>query len=146
LHADRTLRLIEIRINQIWRWAYRVSVKAGMPSAPSEESLLTALRNLVNDPKVSDQAYRAHAKARLYERAAARAPARSSRAACVREVLGADSRGIRPLLRDILELGLEGAKGDDLIHALNELKVSYREGWLDLYGKPPRPSPPSGRG
>jgi TnpA family transposase len=131
--ADRTLRLVEMRINQIWRWAHRVSAEAGRPSIPREEGLLTQLLDLVDDPTVSDQAYRAHAKARLYEWSAARSPARSSRAARVREVLAAESRRIRPLLKDMLALGLEAVKGDDLIHSLNELQVYYREGWLDLH-------------
>src|ERR1019366_3444809 len=55
------------------------------------------------------------------------------RAAQVRRRLTHDRRRIRPLLKSLISLRLEGASGYAVIAALRELEVSYREEWLDVY-------------
>jgi len=57
----------------------------------------------------------------------------SSRAAQVRERLAANGRRVRPLLKQVIALGLHSTDPNPVIDALRELAVCYRDDCLYLY-------------
>jgi hypothetical protein len=131
--ADRVLRMLEMRIAQIWRWAYGVTSDQNPSRPQAGEEILWALQQRVEDPELSDGEFRDFAKARLNEWCSKRSPSMQSRAARVRAVLAGDTRCIRSLLKDVILLKLEGAPEDPVLKALQELETSYRFGWDDLF-------------
>ena len=129
--SDTVLRLIEMRIAEIWTWAHALVRPEPRPVLP--EQVARELAQSMDNAEVSDMDFRAQARALLAPWARAADRPRDSRAAQVRRRLTHDRRRIRPLLKSLISLRLEGASGDPVIAALRELEVSYREEWLDLY-------------
>ncbi len=130
--ADRVLRMIEMRIAQIWRWAYGVT-EPSMPGGQGSDGLLMELWKNAADPTVSDASFREQARARLEVWASARPTATLSRAAQVRKALASDTRRVRRLLKQILSLQLDGPWRDPVLVALRELADSYEHDWLTLH-------------
>lgn len=132
--ADRVLRMQEIAIARIWRQAHeRVGIKE--PVAPvNSDALLEDLHRQVIDASVTDAAYRRVSRERLAAwLAAAAVPA--SRAARVRRLLVDSEPRIRPLLKEILALKLDGPSDDPVLRALCNLKGCYDFPPPDLYEK-----------
>jgi len=130
--ADRVLRLIEMRIAQIWRWAHTVAEEP-RAERPEPLALIADLSRAANDPTLTDVAFREYVRRSLHTWTLEHSPGPSSRAAQVREVLTGDTRRIRRLLKDIVRLKLEGPERDPVIAALGELDCCYKQGWCDLF-------------
>jgi TnpA family transposase len=112
--ADDMLRLVEIRITAIWTWGHRIVAEKLNPARVRRKSeILAALRRLVADQRVSDEAFRAQASSLLLPD---QSDAPRSRAADVREVLSRNARRIRPILQLLVKLNLlgDGVGGDGL--------------------------------
>ena len=105
--ADRVLRMIEMRIAQIWRWAYGVT-DPSMPGGQGSDALLMELWKSAVDPTVSDTSFREQARTRLEAWVSTQPAATLSRAAQVRKALASDTRRVRRLLKQILSLHLDG--------------------------------------
>lgn len=129
--SDTVLRLIEMRIAEIWTWGH--SLVRPMLSPVMPEQVARELAQSMDNAQVSDAQFRAQARILLAPWTAAANCGRDSRAAQVRRSLANDRRRIRPLLKSLISLRLEGAWADPVIGALRGLKDSYREDWLDLY-------------
>ena len=138
--SDTVLQLVEMRISELWRQAQAKAERDPLPAVPEDVAL--ELFRAVNDPRVSDADYRVRARALLEPWAAAAKQARGSRAATVRERLTDDWHRLRSLLKILIPLRLCGDRGDDVLHALQELAVYYREGWSELF---PDATSPIGR-
>ena len=114
--ADRVLRMVEIAIARLWRQAHE-RVRADDPIKPTNaDSLISELRRQVDDKSVTDSEYRKIAREHLVAWSAQPSP--PSRAAGVRQLLVDDEARLRPLLREILSLRLEGPSADPVLHAL----------------------------
>jgi len=133
--ADDLLRLIDIRISAIWRWAHSVAVDQLAPTRVRRRSeLLAEIRRLVADPSLGDSACR-EAIAKVL--ALVHADAVPSRAADVREVLCRNPRRVRPLLELLLKLDLKAATDNGASAGLSWLKGFYDENIHTLYTLPP---------
>jgi TnpA family transposase len=130
--ADRVLRLVEMRIAQIWRAAHARAERSPQVAIDAAQ-LLSELSRQVSDPTLSDTAFRERARMRLQAWASAGGAEPGARAAQVREALVGDGRRIRRLLKDIVALRLGGAPLDPVLKALRELESSYKDGWLTLF-------------
>jgi TnpA family transposase len=129
--SDTVLRLLEMRIAEIWRWAHALARPEPQGAIPDEavRELAQAMDNLT----LSDADFRANARTLLAPWARRAGRLCNTRAAQVRERLANDRRRIRPLLKSLIPLRLQGASGDPVIGALRELELCYREEWLFLY-------------
>jgi hypothetical protein len=88
----------------------------------------------MDDPGFSDQDFRMNARALLAPWAQSDRRTGGSRAGQDRERLANDRRRIRPLLKSLIPIQLEGAPGNPVIKALRELEDSYRNDW-DMHPK-----------
>lgn len=132
--ADDLLRLVEIRIAAIWRWAYAIAAEQVTPQRVRRRGeLLAEIRRLVVDPSVSDNVFR-HEVAALVNPVTDVAP--NTRAADVREVLCRNSRRIRPLIQLIVKLKLQADRTHDAWHALDWLRETYADGQDGLWLEP----------
>lgn len=129
--SDTVLRLIEMRIAKIWRWAHALAHPEPQPVVADD--VVRVLAQAMDDPAVSDADFRANAQALLAPWARRARRPRNTRAAQVRERLARDRRRIRVLLKSLIPLRLQGGPGDSVIGALRELDASYREDWFWLY-------------
>lgn len=129
--SDTVLRLYEMRIGEIWRWAHALVRPVPRPRVP--EDIVTELASAMDNAVLSDAEFRERSRDLLKPWKPGAGQQRFTRAAQVRERLAANARRIRPLLKGLVELGLEGVPGDPIIKALGELRECYREGWADLY-------------
>jgi len=129
--SDTVLRLIEMRIAEIWRWAQALARPEPQPTLPVE--LAQQLADAMDDPQLSDQAFRDWARSLLAPWKAGARSTRRTRAAQVRERLAADQRRIRPLLKMLIPLQLQGACENPVMAALRDLNECYREQYFDLY-------------
>jgi TnpA family transposase len=129
--SDTVLRLVEMRIAEIWRWAQALARPEPHPTLPVD--LAQQLARAMDDPQLSDQAFREWARSVLAPWKPGARSRRRTRAAQVRERLEADQRRIRPLLKILIPLRLQGASDNPVITALRELEQCYREQWFDLY-------------
>jgi len=129
---DTVLRLIEMRIGEIWGWAHTLS----RPGAPMQipEEVMTELAYEMDNAAISDNESRPRARILLgpWKQASDKRPV--TRAAKVRERLAANARHVRPLLKRLVVLGLEGAEGNSVIKALRELRDCYRVGQVPARG------------
>jgi len=125
------LRLIEMRIAEVWRWAHALAHPIARPAVPEEVARTLAVA--AEDATLSEADYRAEARRLLAPWAPGARRPRPTRAAQVRERLAHDRRRIRPLLKALVALRLQGAAGDPVIAALRDLEVSYRDEWCWLY-------------
>jgi TnpA family transposase len=119
--ADRVLRMIEIAIARIWRQAHQTVGSTALESPLSPQALLEELYGQVDQESVSDAAYRSFSRERLKGWRAMPV----SRAARVRRLLVDEESRIRPLLREILALRLDGPRDDPVLRALGNLKGCY---------------------
>jgi TnpA family transposase len=125
------LRLIEMRIAEIWTWAHALARKESQPVVLQDVTM--ELAKTMDDPTVSDAEFRTQARTLLAPLTSQAARLRTSRAAQVRERLANDRRRIRPLLKSMIDLGLQGASDSPVLAALRDLGECYREEWLSLY-------------
>lgn len=128
--SDTVLRLIEMRISEIWTWAY--AIERSEPCSVLPEQLARVLASSVNDSGISDEEFRAQARALLSPWPRAADVHRTTRAAQVRERLAKDRRRIRPLLKNVIALHLQTDPGHPVAAALRELECCYRESCLHL--------------
>lgn len=132
--ADDLLRLTEMRIAAIWRWAYAIAVEQCTPRRVRRRSeVLLEIRRLVANPSLSDQRFR-HEVAALVSPVAEAAP--STRAAEVREILCRNARRIRPLIQLIVKLKLQADRSQAVWHALDWLRETYADGEDGLWLQP----------
>ena len=135
--SDTVLRLIEMRIADVWTWAQALARPESRAAVPEE--VARDLASAVDDPALSDADYRARARALLAPWAPGARRSRQTRAAQVRERLANDRRRIRPLLKSLIPLDLEGMPGDPVIKALRELKDSYHNDLDTLFDEATAP-------
>ena len=102
--SDTVLRLIEMRIAEIWSWAHAVARPAPRHTMPEE--VAAALARTMDDPVLTDAQFRDQSRVLLAPWRPGARPARSTRAAQVREHLAANVRRVRPLLKHLIALGL----------------------------------------
>ena len=100
--SDTVLRLIEMRIAEIWSWAHAVARPEPRQHLPEE--VACELARVMDDTEVSDAEYRERSRILLAPWRAGARQARRSRAAQVREHLAANARRVRPLLKHIITL------------------------------------------
>ncbi len=134
--ADDLLRLVEMRIAAIWRWAYVVAAEQLTPQRVRRRGeVLVEIRRLVADPSLSDTSFRLEVRALLNPTADA---APNTRAADVREILCRNARRVRPLVELLLKLKLQGTSDHEPLQALGWLRRVYEDklDWLS-------PEPPS---
>jgi hypothetical protein len=94
--SNVVLRLIEMRIAEVWTWAQSLTRPEPRPAVPEE--VVRELAKAIDDPEVSNAEYRARARFLLAPWARGARRTRLSRAAQVRERL-ANGRGDHPLAR-----------------------------------------------
>jgi TnpA family transposase len=133
--ADDLLRLIEIRIAAIWRWAYAVAIAQGVPERTRKRrEILAEIGRLAGDATVSDAAFRLEVLS-LLDPAGATAP--TSRAADVREVLSRNARRVRPVVELLLKLDLQKDGFHPAWTALDWLRDIYQDKLDHLWPEPP---------
>ena len=133
--TDDLLRLVEMRITAIWRWAHGVAAEQVTPRRVRlRGEVLAEIRVLVNDPVVTDAAFRDQVRA-LVQPAAEADP--TTRAADVRAVLCRNARRIRPLLELLLTLRLRAERGHAPRECLEWLRGVYEDGSERLWPDPP---------
>ena len=115
--SDTVLRLVEMRIAEIWTWAHALA-RPEPPGAVPDEAV-RELAQAMDDPALSDAEFRANARTLLAPWARGAGRTRNTRAAQVRERLANDRRRIRPLLKSLIPLRLQGAPGDPVIPCAN---------------------------
>jgi hypothetical protein len=115
--ADDLLRLVEMRIATIWRWAHAIAAEQLAPQRVRRRGeILAEIRRLVDDSSLSDKAFR-QVVTTLVSPVADATP--STRAADVREVLCRNARRVRPLLELLAKLKLEAVSDHEPWHALD---------------------------
>lgn len=127
--ADRVLRMMEIAIARLWRQAYHAVGTSEIEAPQISQALIDELLAQVDEKSVSDADFRSFARERL--NAFRAVPV--SRAARVRQRLVDDESRIRPLLREILTLRLNGPENDPVLLALRNLQECYEYPPLALY-------------
>jgi TnpA family transposase len=131
--ADRVLRMLEIAIARIWRQAHeraRSRVSAGMLD---HNALIEELCREAQNDSLTDTAYRGYARERLRSWITHRRYACESRAAYVRASLVDKENRIRPLIKQIIVLQLDGPHGDPVLSALANLKDTYEAVQPELF-------------
>lgn len=129
--SDTVLRLIEMRVAEIWSWAHAIARPEPHRHLPEEAAV--ALARIMDDAAVSDAEYRERSRALLAPWRSGAQQVHLSRAAQVREHLTANARRVRPLLKQIVALGLQGEAASPVLEALRDLKESYRDNALCLW-------------
>ena len=133
--TDDLLRLIEIRVTAIWRWAYGVAADEVTPNRVRRRGeVLTQIRSLVDDPAVSDAAFRHQVRTLVRPATETDVP---TRAADVRDVLCRNARRIRPLIELLLSLNLSAERGHPARACLEWLRGVYADGGQRLWPDPP---------
>lgn len=133
--TDDLLRLVEMRITAIWRWAHGVAAEQVTPRrVRGRAELLTEIRVLVNDPTVTDAAFRDQVRALVQPAAEGAA---TTRAGDVREVLCRNARRIRPIVELLLTLRLCAERGHAPRECLEWLRGIYDDGGGRLWPDPP---------
>jgi hypothetical protein len=143
--ADDLLRLAEMRIAAIWRWAHTIAAEQLTPQRVyGRGEILAQIRRLIADPSLSDTACRSQITT-LLNPASSAAP--NSRAADVRQVLCRNARRVRPLIELLLKLKLRGASGHEpcrrgraTTHRA-DLPARSRYPWVHRSGARPRQAP-----
>ncbi len=128
--SDVVLRLVEMRISEIWRWAHAVTTPAS--TAQNAEQTLINLIAALDNAALSDSHYRAQSAEMLAPWRSAASRLRGARAQRVRERLARDSRRVRPLLKLVLQLHLHSEPCDLTIGALAWLRDAYDTHCLTL--------------
>jgi TnpA family transposase len=136
--SDTVLRLMEMRIAEIWSWAHAVAHPEPRHNLPEE--LAVELARDMDDSALSDAQYRNKVRVVLAPWRPGSGRARRSRAAQVRGILAANARRIRPLLKHIVALGLQGMPGHPVVGALQELASCYRDNALCLWDSAASPA------
>jgi TnpA family transposase len=136
--SDTVLRLIEMRIAEIWSWAHAVARPEPRRHLPEE--VACELARVMDDSAVSDVEYREHSRLLLAPWRPGARQARRTRAAQVREHLAANARRVRPLLKHIIALDLQSVGPHPVIDALGELASSYRDDCTYLFYEPTSPA------
>ena len=133
--ADDLLRLTEMRIAAIWRWAHAVAVEQLAPQRTRRRvEVLSQIRRLVADGSISDKTFREEVTL-LVNPPAGAVP--NTRAADVRDILCRNARRIRPLLQLLVKLNLKGVSENESCHALDWLRGIYGDGDDELWTVPP---------
>jgi hypothetical protein len=136
--SDTVLRLIEMRIAEIWSWAHAVARPEPRHHLPEEVACVLAC--VMDDAEVSDAEYRERSRVLLAPWRPGARQARRSRAAQVREHLSANARRVRPLLKHIISLDLQSIGPHPVIDALHELDSCYRDDCTYLFYEPTSPA------
>jgi hypothetical protein len=114
--SDTVLRLIEMRIAEIWSWAHAVARPEPRHHLPEEVAY--ALACVMDDAAVSNAEYRERSRVLL-------APWRP---------------GARPLLKQIITVDLQSIGPHPVIDALGELASCYRDECTYLFYEPTSPA------
>jgi Domain of unknown function (DUF4158) len=136
--SDTVLRLIEMRIGEIWSWAHAVARPEPRHHLPEE--VACALARVMDDSAISDAEYRERSRILLAPWRPGARQARRSRAAQVREHLSTNARRIRPLLKHVISLDLQSIGPHPVIDALHELGSCYRDDCTYLFYEPTSPA------
>jgi hypothetical protein len=118
--SDMVLRLIEMRIAEVWSWAQAVARPEPHHHLPEEVACVLA--RVMDDSEVSDAEYRERSRVLLAPWRPGARQARRTRAAQVREHLAANARRVRPLLKHIITLNLQSIGPHPVIEALGSLR------------------------
>ncbi len=129
--SDTVLKLIEMRIAEIWSAAYGASHSEPRHDLPEELAL--SLASLMTDPTVSDAAFRAQCRQVLVPWRPEARRRRRSRAEQVRLRLIGDIRRVRPVLKYLIEIGLQSEGPHEVLQALGELAYCYGQREYCLY-------------
>jgi hypothetical protein len=136
--SDTVLRLIEMRIAEVWSWAHAVARPEPRHHLPEEVAY--ALACVMDDAAVSDAEYRERSRVLLAPWRPGARQGRRSRAAQVREHLAANARRVRPLLKQLITLDLQSIGPHPVIDALGELASCYRDECTYLFYEPTSPA------
>ena len=136
--SDTILRLIEMRIAEIWSWAHAVASPEPRHHLPEE--VACELARVMDDSAVSDAEFRERSRALLPPWRPGSRLSRRSRAAQVRDQLAANARRVRPLLKQIISLQLQSIGPHPVIDALKDLASSYRDDCTYLFYEPTSPA------
>lgn len=122
--SDTVLKLIEMRIAEVWHAAYAASHPEPQPEVPEE--IMLSVARAVNEPAVSDAEFRDQCRTLLAPSRPEVRGRRRSRAHQVRLYLAGNIRGATDP-QVLVEIGLQSQGPHEVIQALGELAYCYSQ-------------------